>query len=218
MRKIQIPQKWLCSGSGITTFIHGTGREKVFVRGAIVFPCLKEDLTYTGTLCIAGIYESDQHVLILEMRHFTDYNDILSIHFTMFYDRYGVTDYYYNADSDGDFEAKKFMIARDAREYAERDKVYPNLLKLSVGTDYQAFSLMRQKNALGKFTFKSKMLADALMSWEETVPFRKAPCELQCACIALVGICNDAWESFEQEKQLEAERMDSGIFGEIFDD
>ena len=108
--------------------------------------------------------------------------------------------------------------AKETREYSAQYPVFPELLKLSVGTDYQAFSLLRQKNAQKKFLFKSDLLKDALMGWDESAAFQKAPCELQCVCIAVSGIGSDAWSSFESEKILAAEKMNAGIFEELFDD
>ena len=218
MRKIQIPEKWQRSESGITVFLNGKSREKIFVRGAIVFPSLDENLGYTGSVCIAGMFESDQNIVIFELEHFSCYDSFLAMLFKRFYDRYGVLEYYFNADADGEFEAKKFMMEKETREYSAKDTVFPELLKLSVGTDYQAFSLLRQKNAQKKFLFKSDLLKDALMGWDESAAFQKAPCELQCVCIAVSGIGSDAWSSFESEKILSAEKMNSGIFEELFDD
>ena len=118
MRKIQIPEKWQRSESGITVFLNGKSREKIFVRGGIVFPTLDEKLGYTGSVCIAGMFESDQDIVIFELEHFSCYDSFLAMLFKRFYDRYGVQEYYFNADADGEFEAKKFMMEKETREYS----------------------------------------------------------------------------------------------------
>lgn len=171
---------------------------RAFITGSIVFPAFTKDRRLPGVVCIAAVLDTAPDVYVLDMVRFDQYDFALAQFFQKAYDRWKLSRYVIRKEADEELEALRFWQTMAVRHYRNEDKIYPDILKIPIANDTQAFTpLLMQGEHLHIGT---PLLKDAIGSYDETKPFSDAPHELQALCIALVFIAQRSWKAFESDR------------------
>lgn len=165
--------------------------EKVLARGGISFPAFdKQSKQYIGALSICIGNPDNECFKLLHVETFNWYNFFFWEKLERIKKKYGIREFYYDESRQQD--AKKLINLTENEIDMGRKHVYPILLPISFGSDFQAYDTLFQKITAGEFSYSAKStFMTASIIWDENKSFDNAPAEMQAVCVNLYGINND---------------------------
>lgn len=178
--------------SPFTRYVYSNATsERVLARGGISFPAFdKQSKLYIGALSVCTGNPDNECFKLLHVETFNWYNFYFWEKLENIGKKYGIREFYYDASRMDD--AKKLINLTENEMSMGRKHLYPILLPISFGSDFQAYDTLFQKITTGEFSYSAKSsFMTASIIWDENKTFENAPAEMQAVCVNLFGINND---------------------------